>query len=219
MAVSKVALSVAAFVGLLALADPPRPKPSRRGPPRRKTPPAPRAGDGAWVDPDAPRRIRELAAQVEDAVGGWPGFADFLVAVAYWESRGAADAVNPEGGPNAARGWFQIRRKTANHPAVLANPDLLLDERVAVAMAADLAYRHALRAVRGGTPVTWGAIRRGWRLPKLVVDETSAASRGVGQRFAQALSAVGLPASFADEPAMPNDWPGRDAVMAALAPE
>jgi len=179
-------------------------------------------GRGRWRDPVAPDEIRRLAAPIERAAD-WPGLGDFLVAVAWHESRGNARAVNPEGGPNAARGLLQIRPRSSNNQGVVDDPSLLLQPAINVAIGADYAYRMVRRWYRdvdAALKPDWLAIRRGWACPALVadVDEIKSIpgcppSADVRARFLRSLAAVGLPATFAEQPAEPRTWPGQQAVL------
>ena len=169
-------------------------------------------------------RIRELAAKVQRATGPWPGLADFLVAVAFWESSdragGPPNAAACHGacGSNSAGGLYQIRPKTADVDAVTAEPSLLFDPEVSTAVAAWLIYRLATRWTT--YPVDWMAIRRGWRYPYLVRDreEADPESPGVRERFIKSLDAVGAPRALMQQRALPPgfNWPGFDAVLASV---
>jgi len=179
-------------------------------------------GGGKWRDPRAPAEIRRLAAPIERATG-WVGLADFLVAVAWWESRGAAGAVNPEGGPNAARGLLQIRPRSSSNQGIVDDPSLLLMPAINIAIGADYAYRMVERwrqKMGNVLKPDWLAIRRGWACGALVddVDEIKSIpgcppSAEVRARFLKALDAVGLSRGFAELPAEPRTWPGQQAVL------
>lgn len=153
------------------------------------------------------REIRELADKL-----GWPGLADFLVVVAWGESRFNPNAANPEGGSNGARGWFQIRpRSGLVGPLEGADPDLLFDKRIAVAVAADYAWRlHKYRGPRAMVGVDWGAIRRGWAYPRLVDDYewSEPRSQAVRRRLEEAQRATGI--TVMGRRAFPDgyQWPG-----------
>lgn len=118
-------------------------------------------------------KIRSIAAPLIQATG-WYGLDDYLIVVAYTESRGHSTAGGKKPGRNAARGWFGMRPDTGLVGVLKGSPgNLLLDPRVAVATAADLAWRlggEDYRGPRVRTQVPWGAIRRGWALPSLVKD-------------------------------------------------
>ena len=122
--------------------------------------------------------------------------------------------------PNSARGLFQVRPKTADHPAILENPELLYDPEWAIASAADLIWRLNRWRLPGQPPPNWLAIRRGWKYPKLVrdVDELDENSRIVRLNLAAALDYNKMPASFMLERAVPANvrWPGIDAALAIL---
>ena len=181
------------------------------------------AAPSATADPNWAPQIRRVVAQIETVTGPWPGLADYLIAVAYWESSHRdGTPPNPNAcrapcGPNSERGLFQIRPSTAG---VESNPDILYDPTVAVAAATDLVYRLATKWDAPGQTVDWLAIRRGWRLPKLVKDtgEANTASAGVRERFIQALEGVGLSSGFMQRPALPAgmSWPGIDAIEQAV---
>lgn len=211
------ALPMAALgLGALVLLAPPRRSRAAAKPSRSPERPAPsRTELGRWADDDAPRRIRALADPIE-RLADWPGLGDYLVAVAWTESRGNPDAV---AGSTGARGWFQLIPSTAAHPRVLADPTLLHDERWAVATAADLVYRLAVRwGLNKGFQPDWAAIRRGWRYPSLVIDadEFDPNSKRVGRHFVEGLVAAGLGPGFARESPIPERWPGRDALLQAV---
>lgn len=175
----------------------------------------PKPGDG-WVDADAPRRIRELAAPIA-AAANWPDLPDFLVAVAWTESRGNPRAGSDVG--NAARGWFGLRPDSSRHDDLGLPVSALKDERWAVLLAAWYAHRLQPYAFPG-QKIDWLALRRGWALPKLVSDVNETApvknyapgerSADVRERLSNALEAVGLPQSFMYRPAFPPgyQWPG-----------
>ncbi len=174
--------------------------------------------------------IREMARRVEAVTGPWPGLADYLVAVAFWESSGRdggpSNACACEkwhtGGkckPNAARGLYQIRPVTADVPGVVDNPAWLYDPAFATAAATWLIWR--LQKNRSpGRAVNWLAIRRGWKLPSLVTDEweENPKSAKTRENFKRSLQSVGIPVSFMFQRAMPAGlvWPGFNAVLAAI---
>jgi hypothetical protein len=179
---------------------------------------------GGWIDPDAPRRIRAIAAPIE-AAANWPGLGDFLVAKAWTESRGNPKAGSDTG--NAARGWFGLRPKSARvrDLAAFLTPASLKQERPAVALAAWYAHRMHDEAAPGQI-VDWLAIARGWAYPRLVSDVDEAAtvkgwlpgerSRQVRFNLTHALTrGAGVAPTFMYEPAFPANysWPGIDQVL------
>ena len=183
------------------------------------TPPLP-IGIG-WVDSDAPRRIRDLAAPIE-AVANWPGLGHYLAAVAWTESRGNSSVCQGDCGPNSARGWFQIRPKTARVADLGLSPAAIFDEPTSIALAAW--YANRLRPYASpGQAVDWLAIRRGWAIPGLVDDVNEAHERSpkTRRRFDEGLAKAGMSASFKHTPAFPPgyQWPGIDAVLSAVGRE
>lgn len=145
---------------------------------------------GGWSDRSAPDRIREIAGPIEETTG-WHGLTDFLIAVAWGESRGNQYAcagvsratLDDACSGNKARGWFQNRPSSAyaDEYAFLVDddPDLIRrDARYAVAFFVWYVYRLRNYAKKGQT-VDWLAIRRGGALPRLVkdVDEEAVVDR------------------------------------------
>jgi hypothetical protein len=169
-----------------------------------------------WVDADAPRRIRMLAAPIE-RIAHWPGLGDFLVANAWTESRGNSRAQN---GSSGAVGWFQGFPSTLRADDLgIGRAQILADENLQVALQAWYAYRLRPYA-RSGQVIDWSAIRRGEAYPSLVDDTalTQQRSRDVQRRFEEGVDKAGLPAAFAHYPAFPPGfaWPGIDAVLGAV---
>lgn len=174
-------------------------------------PAAPGAGDGdggpgIWKDADAPRRIRALVAPVEAALA-WPGLGDYLVAVAYQESRGTSTACADPCGPGWSRGWFQ------NRPVVwcftkigLTRDAFLADEAAQVAVAVCHARRLGILYDEPGQVVQWRDIRRGWKFPHWVGESwrEKSATQGNWSAFRRNLVNVGLPESFAKQKAFPS---------------
>jgi hypothetical protein len=185
--------------------------------PTKHRPPPPEPFTKEWA-----QEIRSIAAPIESQTG-WNDLGNFLVGVARGESGGKASACNvTEHGycaPNSARGWFQLRPKSAfayqlSH--LQSQPELLFDKRWAVAMAAWYGFRLRKHAGAGQT-LNWLALRRGWALPSLVkdVNEDKERSVKVRQRYESALGKVGLPDSFMYQRAFPPgfDWPGVEAIL------
>lgn len=199
---------------------------SRKQTRRRRKVVTPPKGDtpqpsGGWVDGDAPRRIREIAQPIADHLG-WPDLPDFLVAIAWTESRGNPRAGSDSG--NKARGWFGLRPVSARVEDVGLSPSSLKDERAAVA----LITWYLERLEKYGAPgqlIDLLALRRGMAYPVLVadVDETRAIGKwGPGERsrmtrnnFEAGIAAAGLPESFMVNSAFPSgyQWPGINTVL------
>lgn len=182
---------------------------------------------GGWSDRHAPGRIRELAGAVIE-VTGWTGLDDFLVAKAWTESRGNPTACAGSCSKNAARGWFQLRPKSARVDDVGGSSAVLFDEGWAVVLASWYAYR--LRPYADpGQQIDWLALARGWALPRLVADiDHSAEVKGYApgersddalERFEQGCDAAGVdPLVFPYERAFPSqfEWPGLEVVASAV---
>jgi len=165
-----------------------------------------------WKDPDAPRRIRAHAAPIE-AIANWPGLGDFLVAVAYIESRGDSQAGS-DAHDNAARGWYGIRPESSRATELGLSPYAALkDEAQATALAAWYAERMR-KLADPGQVVDWLAIRRGWGLPK---DVRAVTHPGYWEQLSMGLKAAGLPASWMLQPAFgpQYSWPGPETALAA----
>jgi hypothetical protein len=174
------------------------------------------------VDADAPRRIRALAAPLADQLG-WPDLPDLLVAIAYTESRGNPKAQRSSSS-NAARGWFQMRPKSARLAEAGLGVEALKSEPEQVALVTW--YLHRLRPyAKSGQVIDLLALRRGMAYPFLVADvnETMSTpdagpgvrSRDARKRFAQGIAKAGRDASFMLHPAFPPgyEWPGIDAAL------
>lgn len=185
-----------------------------------------------WADPAAAGEIWGRARRLEDA-GILPGFlAPFLLAVAWTESRGNANAQNGTSA-NAARGWFQLRPASglpwefsdrSKYPA-----DLLKNKDWAVAAAAWYAVR-LLPFADKDQLVDALALRRGWALPRLVsdVDEVAVVdnpkfpnpgdrSRYTRRNFAEALERTGIGEDFMYEPVpRPTGWSDMRHALALL---
>lgn len=159
-----------------------------------------------WRDPSAPDKIAEHVRRIENVTGPWPGLAAYLTAVALWESRGVTTAEH-----GGTYGLFQIHPATAD-----ATPAELQDPARSVAYAVDLIFRLRRYADR---PLTWMAVRRGWKYPALVDDwaENDRISRGIRRRFVRALRWLKISASFARRRAIPQDIrrPTLDELIAA----
>lgn len=199
-----------------------KPKSPRRSR-RPYTRPSPKPG-GGWKDKDAPERIRAIAQPLADMIG-WPDLPDFLVAIAWTESRGNSQAQNGTSA-NSARGWFQLRPNSARVEDAGLTAAALKDERSSVALITWYLHRLAKYA-KPGQQIDLLALRRGMAYPFLVADveETMATpsagpgvrSRESRERFATGIAAAGLPDSFMYHAAFPAGyaWPGIHAALAA----
>ena len=165
-----------------------------------------------WVDRDAPRRIRMLAAPIERAAN-WPGLGLFLSGVAYIESRGDSRAGS-DADTNAARGWFGHRPNSARLGDLGFGVGALKDEASAVALAAWYAHRCQAYAAPGQV-MDWLAVRRCWGYPTDVDDVDHP---GYREQLARGLQKAGVPESLMFVRAFPPGyrWPGIDAVLHAV---
>lgn len=156
---------------------------------------------------------------------GWPDLPDMLVAIAWTESRGNPAAQNNPSA-NAARGWFQLRPKSARVADVGMTASDLKNERAAVALAAWYLYRLRNYAAAGQT-LDLLALRRGMAYPFLVADvgETMSTpdagpgvrSRGARIRFAEGIEKAGLAPEFMFHSALPpGTWPGIEPALALV---
>lgn len=165
--------------------------------------------------------ICELGRRVE-ALGVLPGFAPYLIPVAFIESR-----FNPLAGShardNAARGWFGLRPESAFNfrngmTHLQSQPNLLKDPRWAVAMAAD----YTRRLIQFNVPehlrdqVTWADIRRGWALPKLANPQRRGERPGNRRQFLEAIAKTGTDPALADARVQLGQWPGVRVVLDEL---
>ena len=178
-------------------------------------------GGGQWVDPGAPARIGQYADQVA-AVTGWGStLRRYLVAVAYWESRGNSRACKEPCEDGFSRGWFQLRETAKCFQWSGLTPDQFLNnEAMQVAVAACHAYRLGTICSNQGQQVQTQDVRRGWWKPHLVAQQyrTDPAIEFKRQNYREALTAVGEPLSFMTAPMFPVGfhWPGFDALMGAV---
>jgi hypothetical protein len=156
---------------------------------------------------------------------GWPDLPDFLVAIAWTESRGNPKSQKYQSA-NAARGWFQLRPKSARVDQVGLSAADLKNERAVVALASWYLYRLKNYASQG-QHIDLLALRRGMAYPFLVADvnETMSTpdagpgvrSRGARTRFAQGIAKAGLPADFMFNSALPpGTWPGIEQALALV---
>jgi len=173
------------------------------------------SGGTAWKDADAPSRIRQYAAPIE-AAAGWEGLGDFLVALAFTESRGNSRALGDGG---SSGGWFQMKRsaKCVDAMGLSAAELAQASEELQVLLAACHAHRLGTVWASSGQRVEWQDIRRGWAFPKWVKESYrgSSETRNNRRRFDRGIRAAGLPAAFATRRAFPSgfDWPGLSALL------
>ena len=174
---------------------------------------------GGWAWKYAPEWILYLGGLIEDATG-WINLPEFLLAVAWTESRGNPFACHGECKPNSARGLYQGRPKSFLVGDLEGYPsDLLFDIHWATALATWYIWRLRNWGFSGQT-IDWLAVRRGFAYPRLVSDVNETAevsgfdpgerSKDTRRRFENALAAVGLPDEFMYERAYPPGlgWPG-----------
>jgi len=159
-------------------------------------------------------QARALASQVAEQIEaryGVAGLADYLDAVAFWESR-----WNPEVGGDGGKsiGLYQMRPPymfTAQRGTAYALPrggQILRDPVLSTVIASDHVVRAVRRAKQLGGRGDWLAVRRWWKYPSLVDDDDETEevvygtksygfpSAGVRERFDKALEAVDLPKDF-----------------------
>ena len=163
-------------------------------------------GPGVWKDVDAPRRIALLAAPIEYGLP-WPGLTNYLLAVAYGESRGVSYACKSPCGPGWSRGWFQLRSITKCFGDMgLSESQLMSNEAAQVAMAACHARRLGIIYDEPGQTVQWRDIRRGWKYPKWTGASwrNSSEAQGNYTAFVRNLNNVGLSQSFASQRSFPS---------------
>jgi len=176
------------------------------------------SGSSVWKDSDAPRRIREHAAPIE-AASGWYGLGDFLVALAFTESRGNREALG-DGGTSG--GWFQMKRgaKCVDAMGLTARELAEAPEALQVLLAACHAHRLGTVWASSGQEVRWDDVRRGWAFPKWVQEtyRGSSETRNNRRRFDRGIKAAALPASFATSQAFPPgfEWPGLTELLAMI---
>jgi len=182
-------------------------------------PPKPQDGTSSASRAAVRQQIWDLASMLADELN-WPGLPHFMIAQAWAESRFKPTAMNPEGGPNAARGVFQIRPKSAmkGNSAIVDNPNRLYDVPTSVALNAS--YLERLRKYGPTSEIDWLALRRGTAFPSHVDDfsEEKQRSRDVRGRLEKAFRAIGLPLDFMRVKAFPKGfhWPGIDKVLAMV---
>lgn len=181
-----------------------------RSPSGRAVPGRP-VGKG-WVDSDAPRRIRAIAAPIEQ-LANWPNLGHYLAGISYIESRGNPRAGSSEHN-NMARGWFGHRPKSARLGDLGLGVEALKDERLAVALAAWYAHR-CQKFAAPGQQMDWLAVRRCWGFPS---DVSKLDHPGYRDKLAKGLGKAGIASDFMFLPAFPPgyQWPGIDAVLAAV---
>lgn len=163
-------------------------------------------------------QARAVSEEIEQRYG-IEGLADYLDAVAYWESRWNA-GVGGDGGISI--GLYQMQANSAfrannglEHLRPRANT-ILRDPTKATILAADYAVAGIKRARQQGNRGDWLAVRRWWANPSLVHDDSetaSAHSPKVRERFTKALRAVGVPTSFMERRPNVSGYPGVEQVL------
>jgi hypothetical protein len=175
-------------------------------------------GNVNWKDADAPSRIRQYAAPIE-AAAGWEGLGDFLVALAFTESRGNSQALG-DGGNSG--GWFQMKKgaRCVDAMGLTATELSKSSEGLQVLLAACHAHRLGTAWQSSGQAVEWRDVRRGWAFPKWVKESyrQSSETKNNRTRFARGIRAAGLPASFANRRTFPSgfEWPGLSELLTMI---
>lgn len=165
------------------------------------------------------KRAREVSEEIEERYG-IAGLADYLDAVAYWESKWNP-RVAGDGGQSI--GLYQMQagtafRKTNGLEDLRPQAGTILrDPALATILAADYAVQGAKRARSQGARGDWFAVRRWWLLPAAVDDDQGTqhpkAFDRVKRNFTKALKAVGLPVSFMDKRPDTSGYPGIEQVL------
>lgn len=160
------------------------------------------------------RRAREVSEEIE-SLYGIDGLADYLDAVAYWESK-----WNPVVAGDGSRsiGLYQMQAGTAfrqSNGLTDLRPQagtILRDPTKATILAADYAVNRVKVSRRAGGPGDWFAVRRGWYLPASTADVDGStypqAWDRVLRNFTKALKAVGLPVDFMYRTPDVSGYPG-----------
>jgi len=177
-------------------------------------------GDVFKGDQEAARRyIIQVGDYMQNQYGAMPGLTNFLLAVAYWESRFKSNAQAGTS-RNSARGLTQLRadsafRSSNNLENLRDQPNLLLHPTWNLILAADYAARAAERASEKGLNIDWLGVRRWWRLPSLAwdFDETKSDSRRVRENFEESLGKVGVNPDFMYQTVHRGGWPGAIPVL------
>ncbi len=165
-------------------------------------------------------KVRELGERVE-AMGILPGFADFLVAVAFIESR-----FNPEAaGKSGEFGWFQLLPGSAFNSknglgglSKARKVELLKSRPWAVASAADFA-RRLIPFAAPAQVVTFYNLRHGWKRPRLIAETESTGAAKNALQLTNAAIKTGVPVEALDRVVELGDWPGIVELAAALGGE
>lgn len=158
-------------------------------------------GPGVWKDKDAPRRIQRYAAPIEYGLP-WPGITDYLVAVAYGESRGVSNICKDPCGAGWSRGWFQLRPISKCFKDMGLSADAFRNNEAAqVAVAICHARRLGIAYDEPGQSVQWRDIRRGWKYPKWTGASwrNRSDTQGNYNAFLRNLNNVGVSQSFAGQ--------------------
>lgn len=165
---------------------------------------------GRWNQEGDDDYIRTLVAPAEKVMR-LPGLSDFLVAVAWIESRGNPEASQP--GANGARGLFGMRPESARVYELGLAADDLLDPETSVALACWYLER-CHRYLEDGQEMTWAAVRRCWSYPALV-DNVDHHDTEVN--LSKGLACAGVPRDFMErELSRWYRWPGVEAVFDAV---
>lgn len=177
---------------------------------------------GNWVDPNAPARIAYYADQISAITGWGPTLKRFLIAVAYWESRGNSQACHGACEIGSARGWFQIRQgaKCLDNSGFTPNT-MLFNEPAQVAIAAcHIVQLGKPPWANTGQAVQTRDIRRGWKFPSWVASQYRNDPDTFFNRdsYIETLQVVGDTSSFAYAPMFPPgfSWPGLNAALEAV---
>ena len=122
--------------------------------------------------------IRSMSDWYYDTFNSMPFLSDYLITIAYRESRFNPNSINKEvkkNPTNAARGLFGMRPKTVFKESnglkkKLKRPNDLLNPKWSFVCAVDHIWRADIAAERKGYVADWVGVRRWWGIPNMIHD-------------------------------------------------